>query len=174
MQQRQRVNDAIGSSRVLLIDESGNNIGDVARSYALNLAKQAGLDLVEINSGNKGLPVCKIMDFGKFKYEKSKKSKKNKVQKKTTKEVKFRPNTGDNDLAYRAKHVKEFLSDGHKVKLVVRFRGRELEHMYETGKVLLQKFLSLLDELNIDFIANDVAKAEGRSIVLLISSENKK
>lgn len=166
------VNRKIRAPRVLVINENGENLGEMNIMDALSKASNAGLDLVEVSSG-KTVPVCKIMDFGKWKYEQSKKSKKNKggSQKQVVKEIKFRPNTGDNDLSYRAKNAAKFLVAGHKVKLSVRFKGREMEHMYDTGKSLLERFLVLVKHpFNID----GNAIAEGNSISLMISPEKEK
>ena len=165
------VNHKIRASRVLVISEDGKNLGEMSITDALSKAASVDLDLVEVSSGKK-VPVCKVMDFGKWKYEQSKRLKKNKshAQKQLVKEIKFRPNTGDNDLKYRAKNAVKFLSVGHKVKLSVRFKGREMEHMYHTGKSLLERFLELVDcEYNID----GNAVAEGNCIALMLSAEKK-
>jgi len=169
--QHASVNYKIRASRVLVIGEDGKNLGEMNIKDALDRASEAGLDLVEVGSG-KTVPVCKIMDFGKWKYDQSKKSrKKGGDQKQVVKEIKFRPNTGDNDLSYRAKNAVKFLSAGHKIKLSVRFRGREMEHMYDTGKSLLERFLALID---CPFEIDGNAVAEGNSISLMISAEKSK
>lgn len=164
-QKQARINKQIKASTVLLIDAEGTNVGKVDLIKALNMATSAGLDLVEVNSGN--VTVCRIMDYGKWKYDQSKRLKKSKnnSSKQVTKEVKFRPTTGTNDLVYRAKRVDQFIKDGHRVKLSVRFRGREMEHMYDTGRILLEKFLDLIS-VDISFIGT--ATAEGNSIVQLV------
>lgn len=162
-----RINDSIRSSQVLLIDSSGENLGVVNTSLALNKAREESLDLVEVGQKDK-TPVCKIMDYGKYKYELSKKERENKKHKTTTKEIKFRPNTGDNDLTYRAKRAKEFLEDGNKVKLVVRFRGREIEHKYETGKILLDRFLEMVE---CEFRMDNHANVERNQISVTLSPE---
>lgn len=161
-----RLNEKIRAPKVLLIDETGNNLGTLNTRDALQKAKEVGLDLVEVNSGQ--VPVCKLMDFGKHKYEQIKKDKLNskKQTTTTTKEIKFRPTTGDNDLVYRAKQVDEFIKNKNKVRLAVRFRGREAAHIRDTGKVLLDKFLSMLTTpYNID---SEMA-IEGGSIAIIIS-----
>lgn len=163
------INQKIKASIVLLIDENGNNIGNINTHEALLKAQNSGLDLVEINS--KATPVCKIMDFSKWKYEQSKKAKKNKHQKQEIKELKFRPNTGENDLKYRAKQADKFLIKGNKVKLVVRFRGREQEHIFTTGKNLLEKFLGFL---NTSFIIDSNANIESGAIKMIIALAEKK
>jgi translation initiation factor IF-3 len=165
------VNHKIRASKVLVIGEDGKNLGEMSIKDALNKAANADLDLVEVSSG-KTVPVCKVMDFGKWKYKQSKRLKKNKnhTQRQVVKEIKFRPNTGDNDLKYRAKNAVKFLSAGHKVKLSVRFKGREMEHMYDTGKSLLERFLDLVD---CDYNIDGNALAEGNCIALVISAEKK-
>lgn len=163
------INQKIKAKVVLLIDENGINIGNINIHEALLKAQNSGLDLVEINS--KGIPVCKIMDFSKWKYEQSKKAKKNKHQRQEIKELKFRPNTGENDLKYRAKQADKFLTKGNKVKLIVRFRGREQEHMFITGKILLEKFLEFL---NTPFIIDSNANIESDVIKMIIASAEKK
>lgn len=170
MQKEININNKIRAQKILLIDENGQNVGIFKTQDALFRAKTAGLDLVEVSAGQNGMPVCKILDYGKWKYEQTKQIKKQKsqIKKQEVKEIKFRPNTGDNDLRYRAKHAGEFLSEGHKIKLVVRFRGREQEHMFETGKALLEKFMSMME---VEYEIEDMAKVENGAIVLLLGSK---
>jgi len=158
------VNRDIRAPRVLLIDEEGKNHGNVPTSEALNRARTAGLDLVEVSSANK-VPVCKIMDYGKWKYEQDKRKKKNTHHKQQTKEMKFRPNISDNDLGYRARQTDKFLESGNRVKLIVTFKGREQEHIHITGKSVLEKFLALL---TIKYHMSGTAKLEDKSITLLL------
>ena len=158
-----RINGDIKANNILLINENGENIGSVNLLKALNMASEVGLDLVEVGFNN--IPVCKIMDYGKWRYEQSKRQKKNKGQKKAVKEIKFRPNTGSNDLIYRAKQADQFINSGSKVKLCVRFRGREMEHMYKTGQSLLEKFLQMLSS---NYKMTGDAIAEGGNITLII------
>lgn len=168
---RDRINRSIRASVVLLIDESGNNLGQVKTLDALKKAEELGLDLVEVSAG-KDIPVCRIIDYGKWKYDQSKRLKnKKQVKKQAIKEIKFRPNTGDNDLKYRAKHAQEFLCDGNRVKLTVRFKGRELEHMFDTGKNMLEKFLDHLNESEYNIEGH--VKVENRAIALMISPGEK-
>lgn len=164
------INRSIRASQILLIDEHGENLGKIALQDALKKAREAGLDLVEVNRGKNG-SVCRIMDYGKWKYRNTKKAKKNNSHKKTTKEIKFRPNTGDNDLKYRAKQVSKFLESGNKVRLVVRFKGREMAHMYETGKSLLERFLELVE---VNYAIYDSAKSDGRTITLMLNPHEEK
>jgi translation initiation factor IF-3 len=136
---------AIKARAVLLIDASGMNLGVVDTRDAYRMAETAGLDLVQVGDGKNGVPVCKIMDHGKWKYEQAKKHKAAKAAQQTIKELKIRPNTSDHDMEYRAEQAAEFLDDGDKVKVLVRFKGRERNHMTETGRASLEKFLSLID-----------------------------
>lgn len=163
-EKRVRMNNQIRSSIVMVIDDNGNNLGEMETKKAIYQAKNIGLDLIEV--GNKlGVPVCKFVDYGKMKYEQAKKNKKNKQVKQLTKEIKMRPNTSDNDLSYRCKHAKEFLKDGHNVKLTVRFRGREHAHMLETGKDILERFIASLDcSFN-----HSEANIEGHNISITLS-----
>jgi translation initiation factor IF-3 len=160
-----RVNRNIRVSHVLLIDEEGNNLGKVPISDALKRAEDSGLDLVEVSSGKNGI-VCRIMDYGKWKYQNTKKAKKNMQHKKVVKEINIRPNTGYNDLKYRAKQVDKFIEAENKVKLVVKFKGREQAHAYETGKNIIEKFLKLI---NVKYAIYDVAKSDGRTISLMLN-----
>lgn len=164
MSDEKRVNNKIRSPKVVLISADGQNLGEMETRFALQRAREVGMDLVEI-SDQKGLPVCKILDYGKWKYAQSKKEKANKPTKQVTKEIKLRPTTDDNDLSYRSKHVKEFLHDGDKVKLTVRFKGREQAHMFETGRAMLEKFILLLDGES--FNQSD-AVVEGRNISITL------
>ena len=151
MEERQQKKDdgptkVIKAREVLLIDADGNNRGKLPTVSARRLAEKVGLDLVQVGLGESGIPVCRIMDFGKWRFEQSKKKRAQKSSQPVVKEIKLRPNTSDHDLEYRAKRVMEFLGEGNRVKLLVRFRGRERNHMAETGGGMLEKFLAKLDE----------------------------
>ena len=134
-----RANSDIGVPRVQLIDNEGNNHGDVSIETALEAAEAAGLDLVEI-SPNAEPPICKILDFGKLKYENQKKAavarKKQKIIE--VKEIKMRPNIDTHDYEVKMKAVRRFFDDGDKVKVTLRFRGREMAHQ-ELGMELLNR-----------------------------------
>lgn len=167
---QKRINYQIKSPVILLINEHGNNLGNILTREAINKAKETGLDLVEVGN-KKGIPVCKIINYGKWKYDKTKKIKKNTITtQKQMKEIKLRPNISLNDLRYRSKHVDKFLKDGFKVKLLVRFKGREQEHMFITGKNLLDKFFSMITETYLLF---DKAKIEGNSISVILNPGEK-
>ncbi|MFH0912463.1 MAG: translation initiation factor IF-3 [Patescibacteria group bacterium] len=144
IQLRLRVNEQIRLPQVLLIDETGNRVGVVATADALAQAKRASLDLVEI-APNLRPPVCKIIDYGKYQYEQSKsqshQNKKNKARE--DKEMRLSIGIDEHDLVIKAKRVDQFLAKRHKVKLAVRFKGRQMAHP-ELGKEIIAKFLSLL------------------------------
>lgn len=121
-----RTNDRIRFSPIVLIDDSGENLGEMPTYKARALASDKGLDLVEINPTSRP-PICKIMDYGKFKYDQSKREKKSKLNQKETglKEVRLTAKIGDHDIEYKAKQAKEFFDRGNKVKVSMRLRGRE-------------------------------------------------
>ena len=134
-----RINDDIREREVHLIDKDGANRGTVPISEALALAKEAGLDLVEI-SPNATPPVCKLLDFGKFKYQEQKKQAEARKKQKVVevKEVKFRPMIDDHDYEVKMRSVRRFFDEGDKVKVTLRFRGREMAHQ-DIGFKLLQR-----------------------------------
>ena len=134
-----RINEAIRVPQVRLIDADGNMIGIVSRDDALNRAADAGLDLVEV-AAQAEPPVCKLLDYGKFKYESQKKAQEARKKHKTIeiKELKFRPNIDDNDYNVKMKHAVKFLTEGDKVKITMRFRGREVTHQDLVRRVLMR------------------------------------
>lgn len=149
-----------------LIDEEGNNRGVVATDEAMRLAEEAGLDLVEI-SPNAQPPVCKITDLGKMKYQGQKKASEARKKQKTIdiKEIKMRPNINSHDYETKMKAVRRFFDDGDKVKLTLRFRGREMAHM-ELGMQLLNRVKEEVGE-----IAKVEAepKLEGRQMMMVLA-----
>jgi translation initiation factor IF-3 len=160
-----RINDRIRGSEIRLIGADGENLGVVSPARALELAEDAGLDLVEI-SPNAEPPVCKIMDFGKFKYETQKKEAEARKKQKVIeiKEIKFRPGTDTHDYEVKMRSVTKFLEEGDKVKITLRFRGREMAHM-ELGRALLERVAS--DVEGIGKVEN-MPKLEGRQMVMMI------
>ena len=124
-----RINEMIRIREVRLIDDEGNQMGIIPTSEALNMAKDKGLDLVEV-SPNANPPVCKILDYGKYRFEQEKKLRDSKKNQKVLKlkEIRMQPKIGAGDLDTKAKHIQEFLDEGDKVKVTIRFRGRELAH----------------------------------------------
>ena len=160
-----RVNDKIRSTEIRLIGADGENVGVVTPQRAMEMAEEAGLDLVEI-SPNAKPPVCKIMDFGKFKYEQQKRESEARKKQKIIeiKEVKFRPNTDTNDYDVKMRNVFKFLEGGDKVKVTLRFRGREMAHQ-NLGRELLERVAA--DTKDIGRVEN-FPKMEGRQMVMVI------
>lgn len=134
----------------------------------MDKADEFGLDLVEISPDAKP-PVCKIMDFGKFKYQKQMKERENKKKQHIVKikEVRFRPRIGDHDLNMKVDHVREFLANGFKVKITLMFRGRELAHQ-EVGVELINKILEMLSDV---CVVDKAPNFEGRSIVTILTAK---
>lgn len=161
-----RVNRKIRSTEIRLIGAEGENIGVVSPTRGVELAEEAGLDLVEI-SPNANPPVCKIMDFGKFKYEQQKKESEARKKQKIieVKEVKFRPNTDTHDYDVKMRNVTKFLSNGDKVKVTLRFRGREMAHQ-DLGRRLLERVADDTVELG---KIEAMPKMEGRQMVMMIN-----
>lgn len=161
-----RVNDEIAVMRVRLVDERGNMVGIVGRNDALSMASDVGLDLVEI-APNADPPVCKILDFGKYKYEEQKK--KNEARKKQkiieVKEIKLRPSIDDHDYDVKMRSMVKFIEEGDKVKVTMRFRGRELAHQ-ELGMDVLVRVKDDLDEIA---KVEQMPRMEGRQMTMVVS-----
>ncbi len=157
-----RVNHQIRFPRVFVIDQNGQNLGEMPVEEALRLAEEAGLDLVEVSPKQRP-PVCRIMDYGKFKYKQKKKKKKQ--HNITIKGIRLRPKIGDHDLQMKIKQAREFIESGHKVQITMMFKGRELAHQ-DVALEVLEKFYAGLE---------DVARIEreptleGRRITMLLS-----
>ncbi len=160
-----RVNDKIRVPEIRLIGAEGENVGVVSPERGMALAEAVGLDLVEI-SPNASPPVCKIMDFGKFKYESQKRESEAKKKQKIieVKEVKFRPNTDVHDYDVKMRNVTKFLSNGDKVKVTLRFRGREMAHQ-NLGRDLLERVATDVEGLG---KVENMPKMEGRQMVMMI------
>lgn len=141
----QRINEMIRVPQVRVILEDGGQGGIKATSEALALARAAGLDLVEVAADSKP-PVCRIMDFGKFKYQQKKKSSKPQLAKGRLKELRMRPKTGDHDIQVKINKAREFLSKKDKVLLSISFRGREMAHV-EEGNKLVEQVLQQLEDI---------------------------
>lgn len=166
-----RINERIRVPQVRLIDESGQALGIVPTHEALRLARERGLDLMEV-SPQAQPPVCKICDYGKFKYEKKKKEHKSK-QKQTiikVKEVQLRPNTDDHDLAYKFKNAQQFLEDGNRVKVAITFRGREVAYA-EQGYKIMDQLVNQVKELA---LVEAPAKLEGKKMIMVLAPAPKK
>ncbi len=166
-----RVNEQIRVREVRLIDDEGEQKGIVPTIEALRMAKERELDLVEV-APTANPPVCKILDYGKFRFELEKKLRDSKKKQKLLKlkEIRMQPKIGAGDLDFKSKHVKEFLAEGNKVKVTVRFRGRELAHT-ELGLVVLDEVLKRLED---DFVMEKPAAMEGRFMSMTLSPKAKK
>lgn len=165
-----RINDRIRVPQVRLIDQNGEQKGVVSTPDAMTMARDAGLDLVEI-SPNAAPPVCKILDYGKFKYEKKKKdheAKKKQVVVKV-KEVQLRPNTDEHDLDYKFRNVRTFLEEGDKAKITMMFRGREVAYVDGGYKTMRR----LIEELGEMAIVEAPPKLEGKKLIMVIGPNPK-
>ncbi|MFN0042528.1 MAG: translation initiation factor IF-3 [Alphaproteobacteria bacterium] len=160
------MNHEIRVPAVRLVDETGENVGVVAIDDAIRRAEAAGLDLVEV-AGAADPPVCKILDFGKFKYEEQKK--KNEARKRQKiieiKEIKMRPGIDDHDYAVKMRAMERFLAEGDKIKVTLRFRGREMLHT-DLGMKVLDR---IKDDLEKSAKIEQTPKMEGRQMIMVIA-----
>lgn len=161
-----RVNEDIRAKEVRVIDENGEQLGIMAPREALRIARDRGLDLVEV-APNAHPPVCRVMDYGKFMYEKSKKERESRKNQKTVKikEVRISPKIDDHDFSVRVRSAAEFLQKGNKVKATVRFRGREIVHA-DIGKRLLENLAQFVQEYAV--VERDPS-VEGRNMVMILA-----
>lgn len=161
----QQINEQIRDKEIRVIDEDGTQLGIMLSRDAQTLANEKNLDLVKI-SPNANPPVCKIMDFGKFKYEAAKREKESKKKQKVViiKEIRLRPSIEQHDLTTKAKMAYKFLESGDKVKVSVRFRGRELGHK-EIGLEVINKFIDLLKEVG---TPDKAPRLEGNTMIVML------
>ncbi len=164
-----RINRQIRAREVFVIDAEGEQKGVMNTFAAIDLAEEAGLDLVEV-SPNANPPVCKILDYGKYRYEQEKRNREAKKNQTVVKlkEIRMQPKIERHDMEFKTKAIAEFLGEGNKVKISVRFRGRELAHT-ELGKVVLDTILQILTEREVKFNLDRQAMMEGRMMSLIIS-----
>jgi len=167
----QRINEKIQVREVRLIDEKGEQRGIVPTVEAMEMARRTGLDLVEV-SPTASPPVCKLLDYGKYRFEQEKKLREAKKKQKLVKlkEIRMQPKIEEHDLAFKTKHIAEFLGEGFKVKVTIRFRGRELAHT-ERGRDVLNKVLEHLGE---SFVVDKTPVMEGRMMSMFISPKSKR
>ena len=170
-QKSQRLNSEINAPEVRLVGEEGEQLGIMSSRQALSLAEEAGIDLVEIAPLAKP-PVCRLMDFGKFKYQEAKraaeaKSKQKQIQ---VKEVKFRPGTDEGDYQIKLRNLSRFLQEGDKAKVTLRFRGREMAHQ-EFGIRLLERVKADLEAVA---VVEQFPKLEGRQLIMVLAPSKKK
>jgi len=163
------VNEQINAREVLVIDADGTQLGVMKTEEALQLAREKKVDLVNVAPGARP-PVCRLMDYGKHKYEQSKRDREaRKKQKLTTiKEIKLRPNIDKHDFAVKAKRGQKFLENGDKVKVTVMFRGREITHP-EIAQRLCQQLASDLAEFS---VVEKPAKQEGRNMIMILTPKS--
>ncbi|WP_390903638.1 translation initiation factor IF-3 [Treponema lecithinolyticum] len=166
-----RINEQIRVREVRLIDDEGEQKGIVPTIEALAMAKERSLDLVEV-APTANPPVCKILDYGKYRFETEKKLRDSKKKQKLLKikEIRMQPKIGSGDLDFKSKHIQEFLNEGNKVKVTVRFRGRELAHT-DLGLVVLQE---VLKRLNDDYVVEKQPAMEGRFMSMTLNPKAKK
>lgn len=161
-----RVNEQINVQEVRLIDETGENVGVVSKNDALQRAENAGLDLVEISPGADP-PVCKILDYGRYKYVDQKKKAEARKKQKTIdiKEIKMRPNIDQHDYDVKMRSIFRFISEGDKVKVTMRFRGREMVHQ-DIGLKVLNRVREQLDEVA---KVEQFPRVEGRQMIMVMA-----
>jgi translation initiation factor IF-3 len=160
------VNDEIDVPKVRVIDADGENHGVISLEDALEIAEEAGLDLVEV-SPQVDPPVCKVLDYGKYKYEQQKKANEARKKQKVieVKEIKMRPGIDDHDYQVKMRAVRKFLENGDKVKMTIRFRGREMVHQ-DLGMKVLDRVREELEEI---IKIEQTPKTEGRLMVMVIA-----
>ena len=163
------INEQIRCKEVRVIGEEGQQLGVMASRDALNMAKDAGVDLVMV-SPSANPPVCRIVDYGKFKYEQLRREKEAKKKQKVIeiKEVRLSPNIDTNDLNTKVGAARKFISKGDKVKVTLRFRGREMAHM-SSSKHVLDDFAEMLKDVA---VVEKAAKVEGRSMTMFLAQKH--
>ena len=151
---------------MLVVDEEGTQLGEMDTRDALALSEEKGLDLVEVAPMARP-PVCRIMDYGKYRYEQSKKARKARQTAHTVKikTIKFRPKTDDHDYQFKKKHIEEFLDAGNKVKVIMQFRGREISHI-DLGLEFLKHLIEEVTELG---TPESMPQREGRLITFILT-----
>ena len=162
------INGQIRDKEIRVIGENGDQLGIMSPKEAMKLAQEADLDLVKIAPTAKP-PVCKIVDYGKFRYEQARKEKEAKKKQKTVevKEVRLSPNIDTNDLNTKMNNAKKFITKGNKVKVSLRFRGREMAHMQQS-KHILDDFADMLKDVA---VVEKPAKLEGRSLSMVLTEK---
>jgi translation initiation factor IF-3 len=160
-----RVNDRIRVREVRVIDENGQQLGIMAPAQAVGIARQRGLDLVEV-SPTAVPPVCRITDYGKYQYTEQKRARQARKHQKTilVKEIKFRPKVDEHDYDFKKKHIERFIEEGDKVKAVIFFRGREIAHP-EIGRRILERLIQEVAEVA---VAENMPRMEGNSMHVIL------
>ena len=169
--QEQQINEDIRDKEVRLISEEGEQMGIMSATEALKISKEKNLDLVKI-APMANPPVCKIMDYGKFRFEKAKREKEQRKNQKTieTKEIRLSLNIDTHDFNTKINQAKRFIADGNKLKVSIRFRGREMAHP-ELGLTIMQRAADALDE---SAVIEKAAKLEGRQMLMFMAPKGNK
>jgi len=167
-----RRNRMIRITPIRLIDENGEQVGIVETPDALRMAEERGYDLVEVSPEARP-PVCKLLDYGRHKYEQARldRGRKRNAADSAPKEIRFRPNTGTHDLEVKIGHAKEFLAEGHKVRMTVRFRGAEMRRM-DVGRETLVRATAMIGEAG--RLENQVPEQQGRMLSVTVAPSGKK
>ena len=162
------INGQIKAKEVQLISDNGEKLGMLPIARALEIAEEKKLDLVLV-SPNAQVPVCKIMNYGKYKFEQAKKEKEAKKKQKIqeTKELRITPNIEEHDFGFKSKNARKFLEDGNKVKITVRFKGREVNNV-KLGENVLEKFIKELEDVS---VVEKKPKLEGRNMFIMLSKK---
>ena len=165
------INGQIRAKEVQLISDNGEKLGMLPIARALEIAEEKKLDLVLV-SPNAQVPVCKIMNYGKYKFEQAKKEKEAKKKQKVleVKEIRVTPNIEEHDFGFKSKNARKFLQDGNKVKITVRFRGREVNNS-KAGEMVLNKFIENLEDVS---IVEKSPKLEGRNMFTILAKKTEK
>ncbi len=160
------INWGIRAQEVRVIDSDGKQAGIMPLKEAMKIAEEQGLDLVEV-APNAKPPVCRVMNYGKYKYQQSKRSQEARKHQTViqVKEVKLRPRTEEHDFQFKLRHAKRFLSEGNKVKISILFRGRELAHP-EFGRDMMNRFLEEVKDL---MVVEQAPRLEGRNMVMVVA-----
>lgn len=169
IKQELRINEEITAKVVKVIDDTGAQLGEMPVTEAIKIAEEKNLDLVEV-SPNGDIPVCKIMNYGKYKYEQARREKEARKKQKVVevKEIRLSSTIDTHDFEFKARNAKRFLQDGNKVKATIKFKGRELNNT-TFGANVLNKFAETLSDVG---IAEKAPKLEGRSMMLIINPKN--
>lgn len=164
-----RVNERIRAREVRLVGVESEQLGIVPLREALQMAQEKGIDLVEV-AATAEPPVCRLMDFGKYKYETKKQASEKKQKTQTLKEVTFRPNIGIHDLGFKVKNIRSFLDKGHLTKVRIFFRGREIIHP-EIGRDLTDRIVALVSDIS---SVEMPPKLEGKNMIMILAPKKKK
>jgi translation initiation factor IF-3 len=167
------VNRDIRANQVRCLDQNNENIGIIPIGKAIKIAEEEGLDLVQVSPPNGGIPTCRITDYGKYKFELSKRQKERARKQRESaikqKEIKFRPNTDTNDLQTKAKMASKFISEGCRVRVSIKFKGREMAHKF----VAENRFNEFLECMDVDFSILNEPQMDGKAMVALLAAQKK-